>query len=287
MNRVLRKGEVSGNQLFYESDSRDNLEENLVKGNFLENWIASCPQTMTFYLSRDHMFVQACLDGSNVLGPLTNTGWNIYHECHKEQKQEVASSGLRTDLIVPVDRVHPESLLKTIPLKNVIPCILHWITRTVEKLLTLEIENIVSFTNKITEKSHDMSLEDLVGNLEANVNKRGIRHGSFRVLFQKTGQPEKVSLNKDHALAIISPPPLGKETEFPHVLTNVVPHSKMVNSLPVHIRKYLHLEGDITEFSCVSMLWMDGKTINVPTKKNQHEQPVTFESRNVSPRSSR
>ena len=51
------------------------------------------------------MFVQAYLYGSRVLEPPRSTGWNTYHECHKEQ---VALQGLRTDLNDPADRVHPE-----------------------------------------------------------------------------------------------------------------------------------------------------------------------------------
>ena len=120
-----------------------------------------------------------------------------------------------------------------------------------EKLITLEVENIVSLSHKLAQNADELSLDDLVGNLEANINRRG----NFKILFQKNGQPEKVSLNKDHALAIISPAPFGMESKYPHVLTNVVPHAKMVNSIPEHLCTYLHLEGDLTEFHCVSMIW--------------------------------
>ena len=120
-----------------------------------------------------------------------------------------------------------------------------------EKLITLEVENIVSLSHKLAQNADELSLDDLVGNLEANINRRG----NFQILFQKNGQPEKVSLNKDHALAIISPAPFGMESKYPHVLTNVVPHAKMVNSIPEHLCTYLHLEGDLTEFHCVSMIW--------------------------------
>ena len=60
------------------------------------------------------------LDGSCKLSPTSEKGWNFYHECNKEEKKEVAPSGLRKDREVLLDRDHPESLLPAIPLYNVI-----------------------------------------------------------------------------------------------------------------------------------------------------------------------
>lgn len=120
--------------LFYESDSRENLEENL-KNNFIENGISNSSPNTVYFLGEDHMFVQACLDGLGVLGLLPDTGWNLYCECPKEQK-EVAETGLRTDFIQLIDHVHPEFLFRSIAIQHVVPCILRWITRCGEKLFT-------------------------------------------------------------------------------------------------------------------------------------------------------
>ena len=65
----------------------------------------------------------------------------------------------------------------------------------------------------------------IIDNLVSNINKRGIRQGTFQIHFDKSGKQElPISLNKDHALGIISPAPLGRESDFPHVMKNVVPN---------------------------------------------------------------
>ena len=69
------------------------------------------------------------------------------------------------------------------------------------------------------------STKQLIDNLVSNINKRGIRQGTFQIHFDKSGKQElPISLNKDHALGIISPAPLGRESDFPHVMKNVVPN---------------------------------------------------------------
>lgn len=57
-----------------------------------------------------------------------------------------------------------------------------------------------------------------------NINKRGIGQGNFHINFDKGGKLEPITLNKDHALGIISSPADGREGDFPHVLSNVVPN---------------------------------------------------------------
>ena len=248
--------------LFYESDSRDNLEENLNVGssNILDDFISQEPMhsdiTKHVYLGGDHMFVQAILDGSNKLGPLTDSGWNFYHESNRCQMSETAENGLRTDLNLPIDRTHPESLLPSIPLSKIVPCILHGLPRCVEKLMMLEVELIVSQSRKNTEASNSMRTEDLVGNLVTNVNARGVRNGNFAITFDKSGTVDRIKLNKDHALVIISPPPADKEAQYPHVLSDVVTSSTSMSiSLPENVRNYLNLDNEITENQCVSMIW--------------------------------
>ena len=73
------------------------------------------------YLSGEEMFLIKNFDGSSKLSPTLDRGWNFYHECGKEDKGQVAESGLRTDWAVLLDREHPESLLKDIPLSNLCP----------------------------------------------------------------------------------------------------------------------------------------------------------------------
>lgn len=245
--------EIYSIALFYESDSRDNLEENLAKCNFMERLLSSSTE-MVFYLGGDEMFLQKMLDGSDVLGPLKEKGWNIYHECPKESKKEVANNGLRTDLEIPMNRLHPESLLPSMPLQHIVPCILHWVARCTEKLVTLVVEDIFSTANKSAQVSGSTSADDLIRNLEANINTRGVKQGNFRILLDKDGKPEQISLNKDDALTIISPAPHQKELDYPHVLKNVVPDALMKTELPGQIKNYFNIT-QVTEFQCVFMIW--------------------------------
>lgn len=53
-----------------------------------------------------------------------------------------------------------------------------------------------------------------------------LRYCSKKMVFLK-----KITVNKDHAVAIISPPPPGKEGEYPHILSNVVQNSKFPTDL--------------------------------------------------------
>ncbi len=64
--------------VFYESDSRDNLEKNIGENNSLKHMISSAPANIQFFLEVTRCSWKPFLDGSNILGPTTNTGWNIY-----------------------------------------------------------------------------------------------------------------------------------------------------------------------------------------------------------------
>ena len=101
-----------------------------------------------------------------------------------------------------------------------------------------------------------MTKEDLLANLEANINSRDIQHGNFRVYFDKAGKPEPVRLNKDAALAIISPPPPGMEGMYPHVLKNVLfAREATAINIPKSARQYLDLPDKMTDFQWVSFIW--------------------------------
>ena len=131
--------------IFYESDSRDNLEENLFNNNFAASFMANHPEN-TYYLCGDEMFVEKILDGSNFLGPLTETGWNLYSVTPKAQKDQVGPDGFRFEITCKFDMEYPDSILK-VPLQNTIFCAMHGEARVVEKLLNLEIERIQSEAN--------------------------------------------------------------------------------------------------------------------------------------------
>ena len=79
--------------IFYESDSRDPI-----------------PTEHVFYLGGDEMFLEAILDGSSVLSPISDDGWNIYSKCSKNSKAGTGTDGLRTSLQKTIDRLHPESM---------------------------------------------------------------------------------------------------------------------------------------------------------------------------------
>ena len=73
------------------------------------------------------------LDGSNVLGPLTEAGWNIHSALPKEQKQSVGPHRLQTRLVPNFDSNRPDSLVPSVPLDRVMMCGLTAPTRIIEK----------------------------------------------------------------------------------------------------------------------------------------------------------
>jgi len=162
-------------------------------------------------LTGDEMFLEHILDDEGDLNPTSESGWNIYCKTDRASKATVADSKLRTDLVLEMDRVHPYTLLDKIPLDRTVLCLLHGATLIVEKLLDIELGNIYSEAKKYEAKNVSGSLlGGYVANLESNINKRGVRQGNFQIITDEMGKPQPVSLNKDHAYTIISPPLAGK-----------------------------------------------------------------------------
>ena len=176
------------------------------------------------------MFAQAILDGSGKLDPKSDTDWNIDNEPVTAQKDQVAPTGLRTDLKTEFGRSHPDDILSGIKTEDIVFCMLHCCARVVEKLIFLEVDRICSSeSNKTAEASSSLDGEDRIGNLEGNINKRGVRSGKFRFHFnEKSHRPAPVSLNKDAAFSIISPPPQKKKEQMPFVMTKML-STNMIN----------------------------------------------------------
>jgi hypothetical protein len=257
--RYQNPKEVYPVTIFYEGDSRDNIEENIGKkaGFYLTHFLAKEDHIIP-YLAGDEMFFEAVLDGRNILCPKSDTGWNIYHEMNVETKGVVSDvSGLRTDLCFPVNRCHPDSLLPSIPISSTVMCILHGFARSVEKFLNLEIQEITSEANKLDIRGQDGQTYKIESfrNLESAVNSRGIRQGNFKIHLNVKGEPEPVKLNKDHAEAIVSPPPAGKEKEFPHIMKNVINNHLFSKKLPDRVCNVLGLKAQYTNFELVSDIW--------------------------------
>lgn len=147
--------------IFYEKDSRDNLEENLEFGysDWLNCFVLSQQRSgNSVFLTGDEMFLEHVLDGLGDLSPASSEGWNLYTKVHKNNKTATATTGLRTDLPVIIDREYPENILPAIPLKNIVPCLLHALARCVEKLLTLVISDILSNSNIQAALGYDSGL---------------------------------------------------------------------------------------------------------------------------------
>ena len=103
--------------LFFEGDSRDNLEQNLTKPeNKINNFLTTSAAKSQYdlYFAADEMFAQACLDRSGKLNRKSATDWNIYATNDIQQKDEVADSGLRTDLPPLFTRTHSDSIFTEI-----------------------------------------------------------------------------------------------------------------------------------------------------------------------------
>lgn len=142
--------------IFYGKDSGDNLEENLgFPNSWLDTFISENQMAdHTFYLSGDEMFLEAMLDGSNVLGPTTKQGWDIYSE---QPDKEKTLNNFRTDASTDMNRIHSDRILQSIPLPQTVLCLLHAVARSLEKLLTLEVELILKRSNKETQAGRDAS----------------------------------------------------------------------------------------------------------------------------------
>ena len=244
--------------LFYESDSRDNLEQNLTKPtNVISKFLQTYPSDdASFYFCSDEMFALACLDGSGELSPKSDSAWNIYGTNNADQKQKVSPEGFRTDLPPIFDRTHPECLFPEIPMVNWVFCVLHGGTRVVEKLLNLELETIGSEKHKIHLTKCGLDGTDVLHNLEANINLRGVRSGNFKIhINPNSGKPDPVSLNKNAAFDIISPPPPGMEEKFPHPLHNIIGVRIVKIPLRDSVRKFLELPKEMPELQLVMSIW--------------------------------
>ena len=247
--------------LFYEGDSRDNLEQNLIRsggGNFINDFLKSeeAKKQYKFYFAADEMFATACLDASGELNPKSVTSWNLYGTNDASQKKEVAESGLRTDLKPLFNRTHSDNIFPEIPLQNFAFCVLHGGARCVEKLLNLEIDSIFSEGRKMTVNKSALDRAELLQNLETNINLRSVKSGNFGIhTNSQSGRPEPVSLNKDSALAIISPAPQGQEGRYPHVLHNVIPVRSGKLPLSSNMLEYLQLPESLEDLELVCKIW--------------------------------
>ena len=246
--------------LFYEGDSRDNLEENLTSPtNKINEFLATTSAKSQYgvYFAADEMFTEACLDSSGTLSPKSATDWNIYGTNNADQKDEVADSGLRTDLPPLFDRKHPDSIFSNIEVEKVVPCVLHGGARVVEKLLNVELETIVADPNKVAERGSGphLTAEDLVRNLENNIRQRGVKSGNFKIeINDKTKKLEPVKLNKDGAFAIISPS--LDNSQYPHVLHNVLSSESQIHlEMPQPVLDYLQLPASLSELDYISLMW--------------------------------
>lgn len=247
--------------IFYESDSRDNLEENLgFPSSYLNDFFgAKMRRNNSFFITGDEMFLEALLDGNKVLSPTSDLGWNIYSETSLMSKEVTDSAGFRTGLEAKIDRQCPSAIFNTVPLKNYIFCLLHGLARSVEKFMNLVVSDILSEANKAQQCGEDRVsyLESKLNALENNINRRGIRQGNFRIHFDKSGKVEPVKLNKDSALTIIAPEwhDHGSSTKFPHVLTNVSTSRPLQKQVKKEVREKLGLKEKYTEAEIERDIW--------------------------------
>ncbi|KAJ8050599.1 hypothetical protein HOLleu_03862 [Holothuria leucospilota] len=267
--------------IFYEGDSRQNLELNLgyrLTGEaWLDNFIARKVNggSDTFFLTGDEMFLESMLDdGTYGLSPTSDDGWCIYSKRKKISREETSQDHFRLPLGISVDREHPNAILKSIPTCQVVLCLLHCVARSVEKLLTLEVENIISEANKSAVSG---VREKLLGNLVSNINARGVRQGKFEIHIEKNGACKPIKLNKDHAMTILSPSPSGMEAEFPHVLYNVCEESTYTNTLPSNVKEKLSLKSQYTAFELVSQIWYHFHEMITILKKDP--EPVVLDGK--------
>ena len=70
----------------------------------------------------------------------------------------------------------------------------------------LRVLNILSEANKETKRGGDGDAfkESALHTLELNINKRYVKQGNFKVLFDQKRNPEPVKLNKDHAVTMMA-----------------------------------------------------------------------------------
>ena len=66
-----------------------------------------------FYLCGDEMFLETILDGNDVIGPATATGWNIYREANRKLNRQVSYT---------TDSEHLHSIFSYIPINQTYVC---------------------------------------------------------------------------------------------------------------------------------------------------------------------
>ena len=126
-----------------------------------------------------------------------------------------------------------------------------------EKLLFLEVDRICSSeSNKTAEASYSLDGEHRIRILEGNINKRGVRSGQFLFHFdEKSRWPAPVSLNKDTAFFIISPPPQNQKEQMPFVMTKMLGNNMINIRVPLNVQKFLKLPVQIPELEFGRLMW--------------------------------
>ncbi|XP_077977059.1 uncharacterized protein LOC144432666 [Glandiceps talaboti] len=214
--------------VFYEKDSRHNLECNIGNGfgkpGFLEDFATKIQsEGHKIFLCGDSMFLDNVLARKGI-GPLTDSGFNIYMNDTVQSKADVCPrSGLRSNLNKTFDREHTESLIPSIHVNQIGVCIDHAITRIVEKLVTLRIIKSTCLVSDIPGRDGIERRNASLLHLVENLRKRGVKSGHFDIKFDSKGNLDKpLSFNKSDARVIIAEPQdFGEGPEMDHVLHGV------------------------------------------------------------------
>ena len=246
--------------LFYGSDSRDNLEEHLIGARFpLDAFIRTAPQNVEIFLGGDQKNIQNILNGTSKLSPLSPTGYDPYLLRTVTSKTDFGPNKLRSELDFPINRKHPDSLLPSLHLLRIFIDPLHWITRSTETLLDNEYHAMVARVNAAKQMGNacSITLEQLITTFEAHVNNRGVRQGNFYVPREApTDGKNRISLNKDHALAILAPLREENGEPCPHVLKGVVSEEEFDTGLSRLVLQTIGLNSSkMTHLQCVSFIF--------------------------------
>jgi len=264
--------------MFYGSDSRDNLEENLSTS--VNSLVECMGPKHNFYLCGDYKFLMNMANSDGSYAITSAEGWNLFHKSHKDSRRDVDPvSKLRLDLQIPIDRSTADSDISSIPISNIAPCVLHGFTRVVEKLLTLEVDRILSTANINEQRGADResTIDTTLALFEGNINKRGARQGNFKVEFDSKGKSMPISLNKDHALVIMCPPPVDCPSDkYPHPMEGILCKKNAVQiQIPNHSLSKLDLPATLSDFELVSIMWSDFFTMQDIIHAEPTPRPLT------------
>lgn len=265
--------------MFYESDTRDNLEENLgfPDGDLNSEIVTAQKNGHIFYLCGDEMFLEHMLADQGEPGPTMDTGWNIYSNYSKNDWGDThPTTKCRTDLNRSIDRIHPNAILQSIPTNRVVFCLLHGLARVTEKLINLEVQQVISSAHIAAQKNGIDSvvyIQERLRNLENNINIRGVRQGSFRIHMNKQNVPKDVKLNKTHAEAILAD---SRDVDYPHVLAGVTSERVISNTLHPLVKAKLKLKNSYTELELSKEIW--GHFFNMHKLLNRDREPVLKDS---------